>query len=136
MIVRGRAKKFYSVIELQARHNGLQNSNRLTRTRDKQTRQRVIAYGTFDLLHPGHIRLLQRAKNVGGHLTVGLSTDEFNRTKHKTAIYSYEVRKMMLESLSCVDQVIPELIEKDVCYIDIIIKIFKNYELNKNYKKN
>lgn len=70
--------------------------------------KKVITYGTFDLLHIGHIRLLKRAKLLGDHLTVGLSTDEFNALKGKVSIYSYEERKEILSSLSMVDKVIPE----------------------------
>ena len=54
---------------------------------------RVLTYGTFDLLHYGHIRLLQRAKELGDYLIVGLSTDEFNAIKGKKAYHSYETRK-------------------------------------------
>ena len=70
--------------------------------------KRVLTYGTFDLLHYGHIRLLERAKNLGDYLIVALSTDEFNILKGKKAYYNYETRKKMLESLKCVDLVIPE----------------------------
>ncbi|MCY7877793.1 adenylyltransferase/cytidyltransferase family protein, partial [Bacillus spizizenii] len=45
--------------------------------------KKVLTYGTFDLLHYGHIRLLNRAKNLGDYLIVGLSTDEFNLDKNK-----------------------------------------------------
>lgn len=46
--------------------------------------KRVITYGTFDLLHYGHIELLKRAKARGDYLIVALSTDEFNwESKHK-----------------------------------------------------
>ncbi|MET3548128.1 glycerol-3-phosphate cytidylyltransferase [Paenibacillus favisporus] len=70
--------------------------------------KKVITYGTFDLLHYGHILLLQRAKAFGDHLTVALSTDDFNRLKGKAAYFSYEKRKMMLEAIKYVDEVIPE----------------------------
>ncbi len=71
--------------------------------------KRVITYGTFDLLHYGHINLLRRAKQLGDYLIVGLSTDEFNREmKHKTCYFSYEQRKELLESVRYVDLVIPE----------------------------
>ncbi|GAA1808241.1 glycerol-3-phosphate cytidylyltransferase [Nesterenkonia flava] len=71
----------------------------------------VLTYGTFDLLHWGHIRLLMRAKNLGDYLVVGLSTDEFNELKpgKQPSYHSYEIRKMMLESLRYVDLVIPEV---------------------------
>jgi glycerol-3-phosphate cytidylyltransferase len=70
--------------------------------------KKVITYGTFDLLHVGHINLLKGAKNLGDHLTVGLSTDEFNRHKHKDSFLSYEQRKVVLEAIRYVDEVISE----------------------------
>lgn len=70
--------------------------------------KRVITYGTFDLLHWGHIRLLKRARELGDHLTVGLSTDNFNLIKHKQSYYPYEQRKFILEAIKYVDLVIPE----------------------------
>ena len=71
--------------------------------------KRVITYGTFDLLHYGHINLLRRAKEQGDYLVVALSTDEFNwNMKQKKCYFSYEKRKQMLEALRCVDLVIPE----------------------------
>jgi len=69
---------------------------------------KVITYGTFDILHWGHIRLLERAKSLGVHLTVVLSTDDFNLLKHKESYHSYEHRKYILESIKYVDKVIPE----------------------------
>ncbi len=70
--------------------------------------RRVLTYGTFDLLHWGHIRLLQRAKQEGDYLIVALSTDEFNQIKGKKAYHPYEERKMMVEAIRYVDLVIPE----------------------------
>ena len=70
--------------------------------------KRILTYGTFDLLHYGHIRILQRAKELGDYLVVALSTDEFNATKGKKAYHSYETRKKMLEAIRYVDLVIPE----------------------------
>lgn len=70
--------------------------------------KRVITYGTFDLLHYGHINLLRRAKQLGDYLIVGLSTDEFNKVKGKKSYFSYEERKLLLESIRYVDLVIPE----------------------------
>ncbi|GAQ16864.1 glycerol-3-phosphate cytidylyltransferase [Oceanobacillus picturae] len=70
--------------------------------------KRVITYGTFDILHPGHIRLLNRARQLGDYLIVGLSTDEFNTMKGKAAYYTFEQRKDILEALQDVDKVIPE----------------------------
>lgn len=71
--------------------------------------KKVITYGTFDLLHYGHINLLQRAKAMGDYLVVGLSTDEFNAQKGKQCYFSFAERKKMLEALRCVDLVIPEI---------------------------
>ena len=70
--------------------------------------KRVLTYGTFDLLHYGHIRLLKRAKALGDYLVVAVSTDEFNALKGKKAYHNYETRKEMLESIRYVDYVIPE----------------------------
>lgn len=70
---------------------------------------RVITYGTFDLLHYGHINILKRAKELGDYLIVALSTDEFNKKeKHKTCYFSYKERKQLLEAVRYVDLVIPE----------------------------
>ena len=68
----------------------------------------VITYGTFDILHYGHINLLRRAKELGDFLIVAISTDEFNALKGKKSYYNYETRKMMLEAIKYVDLVIPE----------------------------
>ncbi|WP_439443097.1 glycerol-3-phosphate cytidylyltransferase [Listeria aquatica] len=70
--------------------------------------KKVITYGTFDLLHWGHIRLLERARQLGDHLTVVLSTDEFNQSKGKQAFHNYEQRKYLLEAIKHVDIVIPK----------------------------
>lgn len=71
--------------------------------------KRVITYGTFDLLHYGHINLLKRAKEYGDYLIVCLSTDEFNLIyKNKKSYFNYEKRKVLLESIRYVDLVIPE----------------------------
>jgi glycerol-3-phosphate cytidylyltransferase len=70
--------------------------------------KRILTYGTFDLLHYGHVRLLQRAAALGDYLVVALSTDEFNREKGKKSYYDYETRREMLEAIRYVDLVIPE----------------------------
>ena len=71
--------------------------------------KRVITYGTFDLLHYGHINLLSQAKKLGDYLVVALSTDEFNKIeKDKVCFFTYEQRKQLLESIRYVDLVIPE----------------------------
>ncbi|PFG14909.1 glycerol-3-phosphate cytidylyltransferase [Bacillus sp. es.036] len=69
---------------------------------------KVLTYGTFDLLHWGHINLLKRAKDLGDYLIVAISTDEFNELKNKKAYHSYENRKVILEAIRYVDEVIPE----------------------------
>jgi len=70
--------------------------------------KKVITYGTFDLIHRGHINILRRAKGLGDYLIVALSTDEFNAGKGKQAYYTYEERKLILEAIKYVDEVIPE----------------------------
>lgn len=70
--------------------------------------KKVITYGTFDLLHVGHINLLRRAKALGDYLVVAISSDEFNAIKSKKAYYPYEDRKIILEAIKYVDEVIPE----------------------------
>lgn len=72
--------------------------------------KRVITYGTFDLLHYGHINLLKRAKEFGDYLIVALSTDEFNwEGKQKKCYFNYEKRKLLVEAIRYVDLVIPEV---------------------------
>ncbi len=83
--------------------------------------KKVITYGTYDLLHVGHINLLRRAREMGDYLIVGLSTDEFNAGKHKEAYHSYEDRKIILEAIKYVDEVIPE-----TCWEQKIDDVVKN----------
>ena len=116
--------------------------------------KRVITYGTFDLLHYGHINLLKRAKALGDYLIVALSTDEFNwNEKQKKCYFSYEKRKQLLEAIRYVDLVIPEenwdqkMTDVDLYKVDIfvignidndeIIKLIdETFKINtfKNYK--
>ena len=71
--------------------------------------KRVITYGTFDLLHYGHINLLKRAKALGDYLFVVVSSDEFNwNEKQKKCYFTYEQRKALVEAVRYVDLVIPE----------------------------
>ncbi len=70
--------------------------------------KKVITYGTYDLLHVGHINLLRRAKALGDYLIVVVSSDEFNAIKGKKAYYSFEDRKKILEAVKYVDEVLPE----------------------------
>lgn len=71
--------------------------------------KRILTYGTFDLLHWGHIRLLRRARGLGDYLVVAASTEEFNEGKGKKTYHDFETRKNMLEAVRYVDLVIPEL---------------------------
>lgn len=70
--------------------------------------KKVLTYGTFDLLHVGHIKLLERAKQLGDYLIVGVSTDEFNKLKGKKAYYNFESRKNIVEAIKYVNKVIEE----------------------------
>ena len=70
--------------------------------------KKVITYGTYDLLHVGHINLLRRARELGDYLIVVVSSDEFNAIKGKKAYYSFEDRKKILEAVRYVDEVLPE----------------------------
>lgn len=70
--------------------------------------KKVITYGTYDLIHEGHINLLRRARALGDYLIVALSTDSFNALKHKDSILSYAQRKKVVEAIRYVDEVIPE----------------------------
>ena len=65
--------------------------------------KKVITYGTFDTLHFGHLKLLERARNLGDFLIVGLSTDEFNALKGKKSLLNYEERKSYLQAIKYVD---------------------------------
>ena len=86
--------------------------------------KKVITYGTFDLFHVGHLRLLQRVKNLGQHLIVAISTDDFNAVKGKKTLIPYEQRKEIVENIKCVDLVIPE-----TCWEQKIEDI-KKYEID------
>ena len=68
----------------------------------------VITYGTFDLFHIGHLKLLQRLSKLGDKLIVAVSTDEFNKVKGKKTIIPYEQRAEIVENIKCVDMVIAE----------------------------
>lgn len=70
--------------------------------------RKVITYGTFDLLHYGHIELLKRARSLGDYLVVAISSDEFNKIKGKKSFFDFEHRRRMLEAIRYVDLVIAE----------------------------
>ncbi len=68
----------------------------------------IITYGTFDLFHVGHLRLLERLKQMGDRLIVAVSTDEFNTLKGKKTVIPYSDRAKIVENIKAVDLVIPE----------------------------
>lgn len=70
--------------------------------------KKVITYGTFDLFHYGHLKILERAKQLGDYLIVAVSTDEFNKVKGKKCVYPYEHRAEIVKAIKYVDEVIPE----------------------------
>lgn len=68
----------------------------------------ILTYGTFDLFHIGHLKILMRARALGDRLIVGVSTDSFNAKKGKKSIIPFEHRRDIVAALRCVDLVIPE----------------------------
>ena len=68
----------------------------------------ILTYGTFDMFHIGHLKLLQRLSELGDELIVAVSTDEFNQIKKKTVLIPYEQRAEIVANIRCVDKVIPE----------------------------
>lgn len=68
----------------------------------------ILTYGTFDLFHIGHLRILERARSLGDRLVVGVSTDTFNAKKGKKSVIPFEHRRDIVGALRCVDLVIPE----------------------------
>jgi|SRR5690625_1213246 len=75
---------------------------------EEKTLKKIITYGTFDLIHTGHINILRRAKEMGDYLIVAISTDDFNSLKNKKAYHTFKNRKVVLEAIRYVDEVIPE----------------------------
>ena len=71
-------------------------------------KKRVLTYGTFDMFHIGHLKLLQRLAELGDELIVAVSSDEFNKLKNKTVLIPYDQRAEIVANISCVDKVIPE----------------------------
>lgn len=101
--------------------------------------KRVLTYGTFDLLHFGHIEILRRAKELGDYLIVAVSTDEFNEIKCKKAYHNYETRKKMLEAIRYVDLVIPEKDWKQkrndvIDYKVDVVVMGSDWENNENFE--
>lgn len=83
----------------------------------------ILTYGTFDLLHTGHLNLLEKLSKMGDRLFVGVSTDEFNELKGKNSLFDYDSRARLVNALSCVDLVFPEnewtQKEKDIERFDV-----------------
>lgn len=102
--------------------------------------RRILTYGTFDLLHMGHIEILRRAKELGDYLIVAVSTDEFNAIKNKKSYYDYETRKKMVEAIRYVDEVIPENTweqkESDIIdhHVDVVV-MGNDWENNENFER-
>jgi glycerol-3-phosphate cytidylyltransferase len=68
----------------------------------------AITYGTFDMFHIGHLKLLQRIKDMCDYLIVAVSTDEFNKQKGKKILIPYKQRALIVENIKCVNKVIAE----------------------------
>lgn len=106
--------------------------------------KKILTYGTFDLLHYGHINYLKKAKSLGDYLIVGLSSDKFTKEKGKIPYYKFKIRKNMLESIKYVDKIIvqdsfeqkkDDIINND---IDILVsseEYYGKYDYLKKYCK-
>ena len=71
--------------------------------------KRVITFGTYDVFHAGHLRLLERGRSEGDGLVVGVSTDALNFAKKgRNPIYPEHERKAIVAALRCVDDVFDE----------------------------
>jgi len=85
--------------------------------------KKIITYGTFDLFHFGHLRILERAKRLGDYLIVAVSTDAFNQVKGKKCVYPYEHRAKIVKAIRYVNEIIPETEweqkRRDVVELDI-----------------
>ena len=80
---------------------------------------RVITFGTFDVFHIGHLRILERARQFGDYLLVGVSTDQFTfAKKQRSPVYTQDERCEIIQSLRCVDEVfVEESLEQKRHYI-------------------
>lgn len=83
-------------------------SDALITASGQPARRVVLTYGTFDLLHVGHLNLLERLRALGDYLVVGVSSDAFNALKGKQTIIPFADRLRLVQALSCVDLAIPE----------------------------
>lgn len=68
----------------------------------------IITYGTFDMFHIGHLRLLERLSQMAERVIVAVSTDAFNEQKGKKVLIPYEQRAAIVQAIEYVDLVIPE----------------------------
>lgn len=75
---------------------------------NKDGQKTIITYGTFDMFHIGHLKLLERLKAMGDRVIVAVSTDEFNIGKGKKTLIPYEQRAAIVNAIEYVDLVIPE----------------------------
>ena len=75
---------------------------------EDEMKKTIITYGSFDMFHIGHLKLLQRLADLGDELIVAVSTDEFNKLKNKTVLIPYDQRAEIIENIKCVDKVIQE----------------------------
>jgi len=82
--------------------------------------KRIVVNGTFDLLHPGHVALLNHARGLGDHLTVAIDADQRVRELKGASrpVNNQETRKFMLENLKSVDQV--KIFYSDQELVDIV----------------
>lgn len=80
----------------------------LARTQEKKFKL-ALTYGTFDLFHVGHVRILRRIAELAENVYVGVSSDEFNEIKGKILINPYEARAEVVESCKYVDRVFKEV---------------------------
>lgn len=83
---------------------------------------RVITFGTFDLFHYGHLRILQRAKELGDYLIVGVSSDELNEKKGKKSVFPFKERLEIVKSIKFVNEV---FIEEELELKDEYIKKYR-----------
>ena len=73
-----------------------------------------ITFGTFDMFHYGHLRILQRSRALCDRLVVGVASDEFNmrKDKHRVPVFPWEQRAAIVAELKCVDKVFKEECEE------------------------
>lgn len=89
--------------------------------------KKVLAHGTFDILHYGHIAYLEKAKSYGDYLIVMVTSDDLvYKTKGRKPFFNEDIRKKVISSLKCVDEVIfraEDISKKDLKDLDIDILV-------------